>query len=230
MYSIINEAWKHDPVKEITNKLSRGGFLSQNDHTNVFNFRQQNNSNQKNALSLSKDALSLSDNSLSLLSENTIGSNNSDGKIIEKDFLKGVNSDLEYGPFAPANLDKYPKSKEKKYHKIKHPSITSLNDITTSESDLIESVNDSKCDYSVKHLNKCDRCYYKLKRMIDNKVNKKLDELVLEQKMKQIQNMPVQTPVQPNPSSESWKETLIIVVGAIIAIFIIFLIVKCISK
>ena len=224
MFSNINEAWKNDPVKEITNKLSRGAFSKQNEHTNIFNFKNKSK----------KDIVSLSDNSLSLLSENTI---NSDDIIVGKNGSTNgskIFSDMEYGPFAPANLDKYPEKNKKIYHKSKHPSITSLSNINSTESNLFDTIEDSRCDYSVKHLNKCDKCYYKLKRMIDNKVNRKYDDMVVNYKLQQLQNNTANNnqshPVQSAPQSDSWKETLIIVIGAIIAIFIIFLIVKSIGK
>lgn len=222
MFSNIAEAWKYDPVKEMSTKLSKGAFSKQNEHSNIFNFKDRKN----------KDIVSLSDDSLSLISENTIGSDNF--RTQRKNPLKGVYNDIEYGPFAPANLDKYPEKSKKPYRKSKHPSITSLSNINSTESDLFDSVDESKCSYSVKHLNKCDRCYYKLKRMIDNKVNKKFDDMVLTNKMQQLQTNNVVTPVQPTQNnsgmSDSWKETLIIVIGAIIAIFIIFLIVKSLGK
>lgn len=216
MFSNINEAWGHDPVKEITDKLSKDSFKTNTDHSEIFNFKNQNNyTNQQrvnNVTNKSKDSLSLSDiNSLSLLSENTVASNNTD-----------------YGSFAPVNFGKYSKKKPPKinYHRFND------SDFSDSESSS-DSIRDTKCDYSVKHLKKCDKCYNGLKKLINSKVNKKFDEMILENKMKQIQNATIPVPVTPqvpyvpnNSGSDSWKETLIIVIGAIIAMFIIFLIVK----
>ena len=220
MFSNITDAWGNDPVKEITNKLSKGAFQSHTDHEKVFNFKKQNLlQNQKKV----NDIVSLSENmSLSLASENTDASKNS------------LFSDVtEYTTYAPANYDKYPNKKHKILRGSKHPSINSINftDTDTDTSNILDTVEDSKCTYSTKHLKKCDRCYYKLKKLVDNKINKKIDDIVLDTKMKQLeafsQNQQ-QTSLQKNSgTSDSWKETLIIVVGAIIAILIILLIFKC---
>ena len=239
MFSNITEAWSHDPVKEITNKLSRGAFQTNTDQSEIFNFKNQNNTINQNKVKIKKqDILSLSeDNSLSLLSENTTGIN-----TIDSDF----------GSFAPVNFDKYDKySGKKKYqNKNKHNknytdnhasrNNFSINTDTDLSSDPVQY---SRCNYSVKHLKNCDRCYDKLKKLVNTKVNEKFDEMILDTKMKQLQNATIpQTQLvhqQPhvvlpqniqNTSNNSWKETLIIVIGAIIAIFIIFLIVKALHK
>jgi hypothetical protein len=211
MFSNIIDAWDHDPVKEMTDKLSRGSFKS-NPKSELFNF--QNRNDQSDTLSLS-DAKTISLRSPpagGLLSDNTI------------------NSDL--GSYAPANFNKYlnKQGKHDKPNKYAH----NKHDNNISDSDT-HSSNDSKCVYSIKHLKRCDRCHDKLKHLINSKVNKKFDEIILDNKMKQLQNMtPVTQPpiVYPQNTihSDSWKETLIIVIGAIIAIFIIFLIVKSLHK
>jgi hypothetical protein len=118
-----------------------------------------------------------------------------------------------YGSYAPVNFGK------------KDMKIMDLEMM----SEMISSPVNSKCFYSMKHLKKCDKCHYKLKALINSKVNKKFDEMILKSKMKQLQNATAHT--QPYvPKSDSWKETLIIVVGAIIAIFIIFILVKSLNK
>ena len=238
MFSNINEAWGRDPVKEMTEKLSKGAFQSQTSHSNIFNFKNQNNliNNDKTAL---KDVVSLSDNSINLLSENTTNSDYSAPSIYSsRDMIKGLSDASEYSSYAPVNFGKYSKNKKNKLKNSKHPSVTSIDfsDTDTSDSNFLDSVEDSRCTYSIKHLKKCDRCYYKLKRMVDSKVNKKIDAILLDTKMKQLQNTTSST-IQPsvpynqtNGISDSWKEVLIIIIGAIIAIFIIFLIVKSLNK
>lgn len=236
MFSNITEAWSHDPVKEMTEKLSKGTFQTNIPHSEIFNFKNQSNlDNQNKTSSLVKpNELSLSEgNSLSVVSENT--------PISSLSLLNTNESD--FGSYAPVNFDKY--STKKKYHIKKNK----YDDSDESESDLSsESLQNSRCSYSVKHLKKCDRCYNKLKKIVNTKVNKKFDEIILETKMKQLQNatlpqtqiiqpfQPLQNHLPQQPQnittngSESWKETLIIVIGAIIAIFIIFLIVKALNK
>ena len=108
-------------------------------------------------------------------------------------------------------------------------------------------IGDSRCSYSVTHLKKCDRCYNKLNRMINRMVKNRVDNLFIEANMKQLQlaainnhaNAQTQSPVPiasitpvptglfAMPTSDSWKETLIIIIGGIIAMLIIYLIAKC---
>lgn len=195
MFSNISDAWDHDPVKEISNKLSNGSFKTNTEYNKIFDFK---NRNPGNKIMKSDDVLSLSDvNSLKFISDD--------------------NSDCS--SFAPINFNKYLK---------KFPGKSNKNNFN-------ESLENSKCTYGVKHIKKCDKCYDQLKHFINTKVNKKFDELILENKMKQLQNtshiLHQPTPyIQNSTKSDSWKEVLIIVVGAIIAIFIIFLIVKSIYK
>lgn len=234
MYSNITEAWGHDPVKEMTDKLSRGAFSTQTERSDIFNFKNQSNYlNDKKVISKQtmpqRDVLSLSDivtkspmdNSLSILSENTL--------------------DSDYSNFAPVNFNKYSiKPAKKNNRKHLQNSFRSLALSDNSSDNMFDSPadlsdNDSRCTYSIRHLKKCDRCYYKLKRLIDSKVGKKFDEMVLDNKMKQLQNSTQPTiiqsvPHQNNGISDSWKETLIIVIGTIIAFLIIFLIVRSLNK
>ena len=204
MFSNISEAWANDPVKEMTDKLSKGAFGTHTNRGDIFNLKKTN-----------PTEISLSDNtsaSISLFSENTINQS----------------------PFSPIRFNKT----NKKTNRIHHPSLR-ITDTDTNSDQTQESISssdnfaDSKCSYSVKHLKKCNRCYNKLKKLINGKLTKKVDEIILDTKMKQIQNASMlQQPTQPVQAlqPDSWRETLIIIVGAVIAIFIIFLIVKCLNK
>jgi hypothetical protein len=69
----------------------------------------------------------------------------------------------------------------------------------------------------------------------DYELSKKIDEIILDMKMKQIQNNNNPTLIQPMPYqqsniNETWKDTLIIIIGAVMSIFIVFLIVKSINN
>ena len=92
-----------------------------------------------------------------------------------------------------------------------------------------------QCSYSIRHLKKCGRCYHRLKKLIDRKIKKKFDDIMLDEKMRQIQSanhvpVPAYQPLGSFGLSDAWKETLIIIIGAIIALFIIFLIVRSLNK
>ena len=251
MFSNIKDAWGNDPVKEITDKLSKGAFQTNTDHENVFNFKTQNLIENRKRIN-ENDILSLSDNiSLSLASENTdIPKSISFSNSKKKSYSNKTNthslhvdktpdlSDIEnYSTYAPANYDKYfnNKKEKKSTYRSKHPSITSINitDTDTDTSNIINTTDDSKCSYSSKHLKKCDRCYYKLKKLVDNKITKKIDDIILDNKMKQLEAFSLnnlETNLQKNnniSSGPSWEKHLIIVIGVLIAILIIFLIFRC---
>ena len=125
----------------------------------------------------------------------------------------------EFGSYAPAKFDKYQSfdklKKKYKYAKTQDndphiPSTTACNHVT--------------------HMKKCDQCYDNLKNLINSKVSKKFDELMLDYKLKQLQNINQPKKSTEQYSNSRWKETLIIISGVIIAMFIIFLIIKSIHK
>jgi hypothetical protein len=231
MFSDITEAWTHDPVKEMTDKLSKkdmfqtNNFATQDAGSEIFDYRKYVN----NATN------SPGNNSLSIVSENVIETNTSEtdsSYFVPINFDKRIDKKYQYdkkrgpGP-SGENLRSYSLARE-------HNSRSAPKRRHESPSD--ESSVDSGCDYSVRHLKKCDHCYGKLKKMVSSKVDKKFDELMLDTKMKQLHSMSlspqiVQYPDTPrNKNSDSWKEILIIVVGIIIVIFFVFLIVKSVYK
>ena len=144
MFSNITDAWKNDPIKEITDKITRQRYQPVNDDNHKLNQRDID--------------------SISLLSDLTNDLSYTHNKTIKKNI-----SDSSYELF---NTDDKPKN--------------------------------------------CDPCYYKIKKLIDDKINKKL--YILENKLVHA------PPVRHSTQTDSWKNTLIIVLGAIIIILIIFLI------
>jgi hypothetical protein len=220
MFSNINDAWDRDPVKEMTNKLSNGAFKTQTDRAEIFNFKDGSNkiNNARIGNKCESDNSIFSQSSLDLFSNSNLSPKKNKSHIGSS---LEYTLDSDYSSYAPVNFKKKPY-----YSK------------SLIDSDLFsESITDSKCMYSVKHLKKCDGCYSKLKKMINQKVNKKFDEMMLDMKMKQIQTgMQIPNQIQSvpqyqsNPFSDSWKETLIIMIGALIALFMIFLIVRSLNK
>jgi len=246
MYSNISEAWGHDPVREITTKLSKKINQSNN---NMNNFLPEEGgwSNQINGMMTGpgfnnvNDVSDISDaRSLSLASEYTIGTE-TEPTNRKKDMNKRLKSlkpfDARADTYAPVHFDKY-MGKKRCFDRFED---------SDSEYTFIENEqNKSKCRYSIKHLENCDRCYNRLKDLIASKVNKKIDQVILDNKLKQIQNISL-TPnthyahdsylhshshSHPNqvPNNGTWKETTIIVIGIIIALFIIYLIIRTINK
>lgn len=209
LYSNISEAWKNDPVKEITNKLTLNTHKSYPERSQVFNFKNYMNEPNKDTISLTE--------SISIMSDGETPYENSQipyASIPNKSNKSKFMSDNYIHPYSKKYNNNY--NKKSYYY----------------GSEKSDPFSDSKCDYSIRHLKKCDRCYDRIRQLINSQVNRKIDELILDNKMKQIQNIvPINQPNSINmTSSDSWKETMIIVSGAIIALFIIFLIVKLIYK
>jgi hypothetical protein len=218
MFSSINEAWGQDPVKDMTRRLKSGEFTRPPEQAQIYKMNK-NLSNSKNQdLSTDGDILSLSDQSLRLGSDSD---------------SEDIYGSISFGGFKNSgkNLSRKPQRKiqGRKKHQVKFlQSDTSSPDDFSDSDDYSEP---NECAYSIKHLNKCGHCYRKLIKIIDKKVKQKCDSALLDAKLRQIQNQSVQnpssSPVQSSISNnDSLKETLIIVIGAVIAIFIIFLITK----
>uniref|UniRef100_A0A6C0CBY3 Uncharacterized protein n=1 Tax=viral metagenome TaxID=1070528 RepID=A0A6C0CBY3_9ZZZZ len=89
-------------------------------------------------------------------------------------------------------------------------------------SDFVER-DEPGCTAVTNHLQNCDRCYAQFKKMVDRKVNDRLHDIML------FSNINRQTDINTT-QSDSWKETLIIVVGAVIVIFILYLMTKSLTK
>jgi len=163
MFSSLNEAWRHDPVKDMTDKLTKCTIQKcskqldqlENDQSEIYRF---NNAEESVHLSDSTD-------------------------YFNRDTSKEENS-------INLNSDK-PKKKKADLSFLKSDHLT----------------DDTECALNIDHLKNCSHCYSKIKKLIDEKANKKNSFL-----------------------SDSWKETLIIVLGAIIALFLIVMIFKSIGS
>lgn len=249
MYSSITEAWSHDPVKEMTDKLSNGSFILNSEENGDYNSKKnmQNMQNMRNNRNQEKMLLDKYNNSLNISDINSIS-------LMSDNMLVPARNSIDYGPFAPAKFDKF--SKKNNYNRRPNYNINIDSDTENSVSDYFYDKSSRhshhKCNYSVRHLKNCDRCYEKLKQLINDKVDKRFDEMMLDYKLKQIQNVssnqilqtshhtqPQQAvqPIQPfqpfqqiQTNTNSWKETLIIVIGVLIALFIMFLIIKALNK
>lgn len=196
-YSNIAEAWKHDPVKEMTNKLSNGAFQTNNSRAEIYDLKNEKKYNSKN--------MDMSDiNSLSIMSDNTD--------------LRTIDSDISY---APVESKKKPFSQSHKKKRI-YNKIQYMDD------------SDNECNDNMKHMHECNWCHDNLMKLVNSKVDKKFKELILENKLKQLEHFTTstkQSDIQTSTSSNTcWKDTLIIVAGIVIALIIILLIVKSFNK
>ncbi|AGC01903.1 hypothetical protein H012_gp559 [Acanthamoeba polyphaga moumouvirus] len=207
----ITEAWDRDPVKGMTKKISDGIFDADRDKNKTI-YKFKNDSKDLNSLSLSDNYSLSSKNSLS--------------------FNPKLSLDSDISNVLPSNFNKRGGLKN---------NILNLSEIINSDSSFTENGFNTKCEHSIKHIKKCNKCYDQLKKIVDNKVIKKMDEIILDNKLKQIQAFTPNLTQQNTPQNisqnthsvinpDSWKETLVIVIGVIIALFIIFLIIKAICK
>lgn len=117
-------------------------------------------------------------------------------------------------------------SEKKDSAKVENFDSTETHTFTDS---LRESMNHSKCAYHTRHFKKCDQCYQRLKELIDEKVNRKINDVIIDEKLKQLNNLQ-RSPSEKKTSSDTWKEILIIVSGALIALLLILLIFKTLNK
>ena len=81
-----------------------------------------------------------------------------------------------------------------------------------------------------KHIKKCEDCHKFILDIVDKKVNKKFNDIILNSKLQQLKNLENKNYTNKNLSTYCWKDTLIIVIGAIILIVIILLIYKTLKK
>jgi hypothetical protein len=213
MFSNIHEAWNKDPVKEMTDRLNRGEFKSEPDLVNAFKFKDHNNNINSQSCGGSKSP-PVRDSGKSISLQDSLKLESSDPMLSLSTYSAPESL------YAPVNFKK------------KHMDY----DLLTSETDRMSldtmSMTDSKCSYSIKHLRKCGRCYRSLIKLVEKKIKKRIDDAVIDMKFKQLQSQHLAAP-QPAPTtivSDSWKETLIIVFGAVITMFLIFLIVRSLWK
>lgn len=168
MFSSLNEAWKHDPVKDMTDKLTKCTIQKcskqmEDEQSEIYRFT---NGDESIHLSDSTDYF------------NRETSHSREKLISQQENSINLMSD---------------KPKKKKA------------DLSFLKSDHL--TEDTECALNIDHLKNCSHCYSKIKKLIDEKANKKNSFL-----------------------SDSWKETLIIVLGAIIALFLIVMIIKSIGS
>lgn len=218
MFSSIDEAWDNNPVREITNKLTNGSFNKdhQSNHTNIYKFKKDPPNSDSGINLLSEDMSIGQDFTTNFSSCSPLGKSletgfsNSTTKVKNRPKQKSINSNISSVEFSEFE--------------------------TTANMSTTEPVHPvgTECSFSIRHLNKCNKCFTQLNKLINKKVKGKINDIFLDINLNQIklgqlnqQSPPPQLQLAPQTGlSDSWKETLIIIVGAVIALFIIFLITK----
>ena len=92
----------------------------------------------------------------------------------------------------------------------------------------------SECSDSISHINKCDDCYNKLKKLVNTRVNEKFDQMLLDKKIDELKSL---TPTATNSNSnynsnynDRSKEIIIIILIVIIVVLIMFFLMKLFQK
>lgn len=220
-YSNIAEAWNHDPVKEMTDKLSNGIFQTNNSRAEIYNFKnnqknnQYNQKNQKNNQKNNQRNNTSDITSLSILSDDTdIDSIDSIDSIGTIDSLGTIDSDISYASInSKKNAFGYPYKKKHRSNKYQYISDS-----------------DTKYNDSLDHQYECNQCHKNLIKLVNSKVDKKFKELMLENKLNQLEHFTTNAKQSSTNLNIYWKDTLIIVAGIVIALIIILLIVKSFNK
>jgi len=78
------------------------------------------------------------------------------------------------------------------------------------------------------HLKKCEDCHHRIKKLVDRKVNDKLNNIVLDEKIKILNNG--KNNMDKKIFSLSWKEIIIIIFIIIFIIIVIVVIIKLVDK
>lgn len=80
------------------------------------------------------------------------------------------------------------------------------------------------CAFSIRHLEQCESCYIKLKKLVTNRINHKIDDAILDLKMEQIKKLNGNTTIGHN--LDNWKEIIIIIFGLMFLFMIMVMIGK----
>lgn len=95
----------------------------------------------------------------------------------------------------------------------------------TNFSDIFDTPHEkTSCASATNHIRNCDECYAQFKKMIDRRVNEKLQDMMM------FNNFNRQPTLPESSSSDSWKETLIIIAGVVLVIFMLYLMAKSLNK
>lgn len=185
MFSSIEEAWNHNPVEEMTHRLSQGEFRKNPiDEMIYVKDRDQWKKKQER-----------SEDSVASISLNGISDTYTNSKKSKRQF-------------SSKNIRHY-----------NNPLTSDVDDSEMSDFQISE-----KCIHSIRHLKKCGYCYRKLSKIIDKKVKKKCEELQLEKQLRDTHDIPIKQESKTSFfANGQLREVTLIIVGGIIALFIIFL-------
>ena len=240
MFSNINEVWgkkgldgsqpKGDPVRQISEKISKGLFQKDPYHE-IYNMPKS----QKEAQEIKLSAPEPTDQSYDLASDSKYS-------LLSDTDLAPFGDEVVNKPVSsPKPVLKNPLNKKKDKSSKSFDMLTSedismsLTDFRSVDSDEFSSdasvsvLERKKCSKVAHHLKKCPRCSRKLKKIINNKLNSKYKDLLMSKQLNQPLNIQ-SVPTVQSSFSDSFKETLLIIVGAIIVLFILFLIARSFSK
>jgi hypothetical protein len=225
MYSNIEEAWSANPIKEMEKKLQGRESLNDLQPRITVPEAQHSLPTQASTVGINvNNETEMPQRSKQTTSESSFNP-----------FSETEKYDPTFSPYATVISETMRKNKMLAKSKLaKKVTIDDTSDTmdTLSDLDLSSSVNSETspkrknqdpCRYSAKHMKTCSKCNKKLKKIINRRIKSKADDIILEYHRNQNRIPP---PQEKSNSNDSLKETLILVGGALIALFIIFLIAR----
>lgn len=139
----------------------------------------------------------------------------------DQNSMKEITNRLSRNDFRKYNEPKKPKSSDNSVDLLSGNSdFISLSPVNFKS--ISPDSEDQRCTKHFKHINKCGKCHNRLRKLINSRVDQKMDEIILQNKMKQLN-----TPTSIIPKSWSDYGGIIgIMIGAIIILFLILMMIK----
>jgi len=250
MFSNINEVWgKKDPVRQISEKISQGILPNKDPYHQIYNMpksqkeaKEEDRPHKSSVPQPTDQNYDLaSDSKYSLLSDTDLGPLNGESRLSHDDAAVPKSSPKPALKKKSRSNDSDRERKTASFDMLTSEDVEmSLTDWKSDDSESLtmssaSAIEHKKCSKVAHHLKKCHRCSKKLKKLINNKLNNKYKDFLINKHINQPRlEQPNLTLAAPHPTqsafNDSFKETLLIVVGAIIIIFVLFLIAKTFSK
>lgn len=249
MFSNINEAWNHDPIKEITDKISQDRFRTKSSQNNESISANRSDIILPDLNNTDNDyvgTVSLGDSYDPYDPYDTYDSHESQSYDPSETTSLRILSNTPHGT---SKYKHYPNriqsrhENNRSYRPRNYRRRISRTDLFRKKDKLKTSPYYSYCSHCLEHFDSCYLCNDKIQNLIDSKVSQKLDNLILENKIKHMQSQSSnqtsdQSQVNTNSTStierftieSAWKDIIIIALIIVVMFLIIFVIIKVVNR
>ena len=243
-FSTLDDAWdnKNDPIHTMMNKYKNNSPLDNRESIDKLQMKsldlqdlQEKQSEEKQKINISDVDIKTSDKHSNPLTDKSKSS------ATFNPFTENEKYDHYFSPHATITSDtmistdlqnknknkngkSILKSKKNKKNNEKNELVISDTIDDFSDFDISSSSVDNGCKFTNKHIKKCKKCNHKLKRIINNRLNEKYDDMVFDYHRKNSNKK------SSKSSDDNLKQTIIIIIGIIICLVILFLIIKQLTK